>query len=115
MTRIAVTGWRFYSNTARVYQILDAAVERLGLTVLVHGACPTGLDDIADRWAFDRGIPCERFPADWKKHRRTAGPIRNRAMAETKPHACLVFPGRDGTANMRAACVDCGVRVIDIA
>lgn len=52
---------------------------------LVHGACPTGADAIAQSWAeADPRIPApERFPADWDTFGRSAGPIRNKRMVST--------------------------------
>jgi len=37
MTVVLITGGRTYFNENRVYQVLDAAVERLGLTSIIHG------------------------------------------------------------------------------
>lgn len=72
---------------------------------LVHGACPTGVDAWADRWGKSNGFVVTPFRADWKRHGKPAGPIRNReAAAYTAPvGACVLFPGNSGTRDMRAA------------
>ena len=92
-----ITGGRDYINEARIYQVLDAAVERLGLTELIHGACPTGADAIASQWARERGIGQRAMPADWDKHGKAAGPIRNQAMIDLRPKHVIAFPGNSGT------------------
>lgn len=69
------------------------------ISLIIHGACPTGVDWHAGKWAKDRGIPIKAFPADWKKFGRAAGPIRNRLMA-VECDMLIAFPGGTGTWNM---------------
>jgi len=58
-------------------------------------------DGLAEEWARENGIPIKRFPADWDKHGKAAGPIRNRAMAEYADALLAVWDGESkGTANM---------------
>lgn len=58
-----------------------------GPLVLVHGACPTGLDRfVAGSWP----AVCEAHPADWSLGRR-AGPLRNRSMVRRGLDRCEVF------------------------
>lgn len=60
---------------------------------VVHGACPTGADMWADEWAItncDMRL-VERHPADWDKHGRAAGPIRNKEMVDAGADLCLAF------------------------
>lgn len=72
--------------------------------VVIHGAC-RGVDRYASDHQFRRGGTAEAFPADWTKHGRAAGPIRNQRMLdEGKPDLVLAFHhdpnlGR-GTADM---------------
>ena len=47
-------------------------------TVILSGACPTGVDVAGEAYAADLGLPVERFPADWKGMGKAAGPHRNR-------------------------------------
>lgn len=58
--------------------------------LFIDGDCKTGTDaiakNIAKEWGFDR----KPFPADWVTHGRSAGPIRNAAMAKIGTH-CLAF------------------------
>jgi hypothetical protein len=48
--------------------------------VIVHGACPTGVDGVFDEAARLSGLATEPHPADWDRHGRAAGPIRNGEM-----------------------------------
>ncbi len=87
MRRVLVTGSRSWR---RKYPILRE-IDRLNRdeTLIVHGACRTGADAIADFYARALRFKIERYPADWKKHGRAAGPIRNREMVNS------LRPGRD--------------------
>lgn len=56
-------------------------VEDLDVTEVVSGGC-RGVDKLGERWARVEGLPVKTFPADWEKHGKAAGPIRNKQMAE---------------------------------
>lgn len=49
-------------------------------TVIIHGACPTGADALADTLAMKFGFQIRRYPADWETSGKSAGPIRNATM-----------------------------------
>lgn len=88
------------SRTATVKQV-DAAVRgalRAGWTIteVVSGGA-RGADTYGERWT-DK---VKRFPADWDKHGRAAGPIRNQAMAEYADALIAVWDGESkGTRDM---------------
>jgi len=48
----------------------------------VNGMCETGADLLAREYARKRGRKVHEFPADWDKHKKAAGPIRNEEMAK---------------------------------
>lgn len=87
--RIMVTGGRDWSDEAT---IRSALAEFSGDVTLIHGACPWGADAIADRVARELGFRVVEFHADWSKHGPAAGPIRNAAMARSRPDVVLAFP-----------------------
>lgn len=51
------------------------------LDIVIHGAA-RGADRIAGEEAASLGFTVLAFPAQWRKHGRAAGPIRNREMAD---------------------------------
>lgn len=84
-------------------------------TVLVHGGCLTGADAIADQFARENGWEVEVHPADWERWKKSAGPRRNREMAELGADVCLAFNRNDspGTKNMVNNCVKRGIPVAE--
>lgn len=59
--------------------------------LVIEGGAP-GLDWIAAQWADETSSGHERFPADWDRHGKAVGPIRNQQMLdEGKPDAVLAF------------------------
>ncbi|MEH6565539.1 MAG: DUF2493 domain-containing protein [Halopseudomonas sp.] len=109
--RIIVCGGRHFSDRQAVFRVLDHIHTYRGIAEVIQGECPTGADKWAREWAVGYGIPLERFRAEWEKHGRRAGPIRNRKMLELKPDGVVAFPGGRGTADMRNAAREAGVPV----
>jgi hypothetical protein len=88
-----VTGSRDWDNEQFVADALDHVAEHWPIETwtLVHGACPTGADQIADAWAKQRGVPVERHPANWGRYGRKAGMQRNTDMVEMGAAICVAF------------------------
>lgn len=92
--RILVTGSRDWTNDYAVqYQLVGAWQARgePSEVVLVSGACPTGADRMAEDVALARGWRVERHPADWDKHGKRAGFLRNQEMVDLGAEVCLAF------------------------
>lgn len=89
--RMLVTGSRDWTDINRLCrEIIWFATVSQNVT-LVHGACPTGADDIADDFGTTHGWTIERHPADWGRHGRRAGFVRNAAMVSAGAEVCLAF------------------------
>lgn len=78
MTVVIVAGPRKVKD----YDLVRRAIEKSGLeiTEIVSGRAP-GVDSHGERYARDNDIPIKMFPADWNKHKKGAGFIRNTEMA----------------------------------
>lgn len=88
MKRLIISGDRNY----RFYRVVEDALraERHEIESVIEGECPYGGADLHARNAcVVLGIKCHRFPADWKKYGRGAGPVRNREMLKS----LLEYPG----------------------
>lgn len=113
---VLVCGGRDYSNRAQVFAELDILSGfNMKLCVISGGA--TGADALAEEWARAnigkrRGVSFRGFKADWKKHGKAAGPIRNQAMLDKgQPDLVLAFPGSRGTADMVTRAKAAGIEV----
>jgi len=74
-------------------QLLNRLLSRLvpdGATI-VHGAA-RGADTLAGMWANENSHPVDSCPANWKKHGKKAGYIRNVYMLNKKPCMVIAFP-----------------------
>ena len=108
--RVLVCGGRDFQDKARVFATLDG----LDPALVIHGGA-RGADALAGEWAESRGVECQVYPADWRRHGRAAGPIRNREMLEqSKPDLVVAFPGGVGTAHMARIARAAGYRVIEV-
>lgn len=98
--RILVTGSRDWDDKQAIAFALleqdpcaehgDCGPDCPKITV-VHGACPTGADALADEFARQWGVQVERHPAEWDKHGKSAGFVRNAEMVELGADVCLAF------------------------
>ena len=112
--RLIVAGSRSFSDYGRLAADLDRLlVNRLPSVEIVCGGCPSGADALAARYASERGLPLRVFPADWSSFGRSAGPLRNRAMAEYGEALVVYWNGvSPGTASMIRCASSCGLRVV---
>lgn len=100
MRHLLVTGGRDWGLRLSEFCLLYEAIELLQPTLVIEGAA-RGADDAGYECAWFQGIEVRSFHADWTKHGRSAGPIRNGQMLkEGLPHAVLACPGGRGTADM---------------
>lgn len=88
--KILVTGSRDWTDEQKIRDYLHLYSGGKG-TVLIHGACPTGADAIADKIASEWPWEIRRYPADWNKYGKRAGFIRNSVMVNLGPDICLAF------------------------
>ena len=93
--RVIIAG----SRTARYADVVEAITHATGggknlagITEVVCGMA-TGADTHGRTWARAMDIPVREFPADWDKHGKSAGMIRNKQMAGYADAALVVWDG----------------------
>lgn len=114
--RVLVTGSRTW-EAAEV--IVVALAEAFAVNppgedfTVVHGACPAGADDMADRAARRFGWQVERHAADWDRYGKAAGFRRNIEMVKAGADVCLAFikDGSRGASHCAAAAKRAGIPV----
>ena len=115
--KILVCGSRHWTKRAPI----EAQLRRLAPgDVVVHGAHWQGADAIADVVARELGLVVRRYPAEWSKYGRSAGPRRNAQMLKEEHHPpkdpieCYLAFAEDfsvafGTSDMRRKCEAAGI------
>lgn len=95
--RLVIAGSRDLVLTPE--RIEEIVQETFGKTVeigVVLSGGATGMDASGERYARMRKIPVESYPADWTKHGKAAGPIRNADMARLATAGLIVMrKGKD--------------------
>lgn len=84
------------------YKLVVDTIQKSGynITEVVSG-CATGVDWLGEQWARTNNIPIKEMPAEWSRYGNSAGPHRNRAMAEYADAAIIIWDGKSrGTRNM---------------
>ena len=120
--RVLVCGGRDFNDLGAVWSQLDTLhnlPRHLGgtgpITRIIQGGAG-GADRLASQWASSNAVRQLEYPADWGKHGKAAGPIRNQQMIdEGKPDLVVAFPGGRGTADMMARARAANIVVVEIA
>jgi hypothetical protein len=115
--KVLFTGTRRLNDPA----IIERAIDEFPIgdfELWIHGDGPgtevsLGCDKLVDGLANDAGIPVRKFPADWTKLGKSAGPIRNSEMVKFGADICLAFPDKDsvGTWDCLRKAVAAGIPV----
>ena len=101
--KVVIAGCRDYNNYIEAKEFIDFCISELrkkNEIVIVSGGA-SGADAIGERYAQENGFRLEKYPADWKKYGRAAGPIRNRQMAEITDFVICFWDNKSrGTKSM---------------
>lgn len=100
------------SRTITDYRLVEDAVKESGfeITTVISGAA-RGVDWLGEKWALERDIPVEFFPADWNKYGKKAGYLRNEQMARVGEALVAITTGSPGTAHMIKLATENGLKV----
>ncbi len=113
--KVLVCGGRDFSDRVLMGNVLKSLHLDWGLGTIIEGDC-SGADRLAGEWARHNGVKNQKFPADWQKYGRAAGPMRNQKMLdEGQPDLVVAFPGGKGTADMIDRSRRNGFQVMEIA
>ncbi|MCG8444954.1 MAG: DUF2493 domain-containing protein [Hyphomicrobiales bacterium] len=104
--------WNWLERNAYLEIAHATRCHSVTLEKLIHGGA-RGADEGAADWGRSEGIKVISYPANWRKHGKSAGPIRNQKMLdEGKPDIVMAFPGGKGTADMMRRAEAAGIPVI---
>lgn len=96
--KLAIVGSRNYKNFEFVELKINEFMSDNIVTDIVSGGA-TGVDNLAEEYAKKYDIPIIIFEADWKKHGKSAGPIRNKLIVR-EADVIMAFPTDDSKGTM---------------
>ena len=108
--KIIVCGGRDFTDCEFVFAALDHFNKKHPVSLVIEGGAK-GADAIGALWAKHNKIDCWKVTADWDKHGKAAGHIRNRLMLDLEPDAVIAFPCGKAAANMVQQATAAGVKI----
>ncbi len=101
--KLIVAGGREFNDYHRLSKVLfDYAETITGYdSISIVSGMARGADALAYRFAKTHSMPCHEFPANWDKHGKSAGYIRNTEMANFADALVAFWDGKSrGTKHM---------------
>lgn len=86
---ILVCGSRGFDDYTLLKDVLDQFPLHKDSVIISGGA--KGADRLGEKYAHEHQHPCKVFPANWDKHGRQAGYIRNKQMINLNPDLVIAF------------------------
>jgi hypothetical protein len=116
--KVLVTGSRRWADKKKLFATLELIDARHGIELLIVGDA-RGADQNARYWARRVGhVPLQVFHADWEKHGKRAGILRNLDMLAEEPDAVLAFKVKNiearGTDHCSQEAEQRGIKVVTI-
>ena len=101
--KIVIAGCRDYNNYEEAKEYINLCISsiRYGNKIIILSGGASGAYKIGERYAKENGFEVELYPADWEKYGKSAGPIRNKLMAENCDCVICFWDGKSrGTKSM---------------
>lgn len=96
--RVIIAGSRNFDDYPLLCTVCD---EQLTPGDIIICGKARGADTLGERYAVTRGFPVKYYPADWGRHGRGAGYIRNVEMAKNADRLIAFWDGQSrGTQHM---------------
>jgi hypothetical protein len=100
MFKVIIAGGREYNDYETLKKVCDHMLQNKTDIQIVSGGA-TGADHLGERYAKEMGYDLKIFMADWKSFGTSAGPKRNKQMAEYGDALIAFWNGKSkGTQNM---------------
>lgn len=99
--RLVVSGSRNFKDYNLVSKELDKHLKGRNQRVTIISGAANGVDSLGERYAKEKELNLERYPADWDQFGSAAGLKRNMEMAEVADEVIAFWDGESaGTKNM---------------
>ena len=98
--KVIIAGSREFSDFQLLYTKCEEVLANANEVEIVSGTA-RGADKLGEHYASLKGYSVRQFPADWNKHGKSAGYIRNKEMAEYADCLIAFWDGNSkGTKHM---------------
>ena len=103
--RVIVAGSRGFFDydlmSRELDKVFNESKEFTGRNIKIISGMADGADSLAIRYADERKLPKNLFPANWKRFSRVAGFLRNEDMLSVATHLVVFWDGKSsGTHHM---------------
>ena len=99
--RVIIAGNRDFEDYDFVSRTLDAILPLKTKKVIIVSGTSRGADRLGERYAMERKLSLEKYPADWEYFGKAAGPKRNMQMAKIADAVIAFWDGEScGTQSM---------------
>lgn len=105
--RLVVAGVRYFDDYLLLSKEMDEYRTQYSNSLIIISGCADGADKLGERYASEHNLTVERYPAEWDKYGKSAGPIRNERMAKVAD-AVIVF--WDGESKGTQSMIECAKR-----
>lgn len=114
--KLIIAGSRELGNRLESTFVEDLIMEfGIGKPEEVVSGGAHGIDNLGESYASMARVEVSRFPADWDKYGKAAGPKRNRIMASYADALLLIWDGESrGSANMRESMLNLDKPVYEV-
>ncbi len=94
--KIIIAGSRTFQYYDEIEPLIEKGLYAFGMVTHIISGCAKGIDEMGEIWASENGIPCIKYPADWKQYGNFAGKFRNVAMADAGDDLLAIWDGKSG-------------------
>jgi len=101
--RIVIAGCRDYYNYEEAKAYIDYILSNIRASneIIILSGGANGADMLGERYANENGFLIEKYPAQWEKYGASAGPRRNKQMAQDCDYVICFWDGNSrGTRSM---------------
>ena len=101
--RLVIAGGRDFIDYDLLKKWCDYYLEKRiqsGEQIVIISGGARGADTLGEQYAAERGFTIDRHPADWDKHGKSAGYIRNKEMVDVADAVIAFWDGKSkGTSH----------------
>lgn len=101
MLKVLIAGSRDFEDYTSTKDFINYCLKEMGETssvTVLSGGC-RGTDKLGELYAEEYGYEVRRYPADWKRFGKAAGPIRNEMMVK-EADIIICFPKTESRGSM---------------